>query len=132
MPTVKEGDKIVRKPRLAFTQEVIKKVAKNYKALNILFYGLDYNEFNCVSACDTTKEVWDTLETIYEGTSQAWESRINLYVHQNELFKMLSGESIKDMYMRFTKIINILKSLGITYTNEEMVRKMMSCITRSK
>ena len=54
----------------SFTHEEIEKVAKNYRAFNILFCGLDSNKFNHVSACDTTKEVWDTLETTYEGTSQ--------------------------------------------------------------
>ena len=31
---------------------------------------------------------------------------------------MLPRESIKDMYMLFTKIINNLKYLGKTYTND--------------
>ena len=37
VPTTKEGDKIIPKPRLAFTHEETEKVAKNYKELNILF-----------------------------------------------------------------------------------------------
>ena len=70
MPAMKEGYKIVPMPRLAFTHEETEKVAKNYRVLNILFYGLDFNEFNCVFTCDTSKQVWDTLETTCEGTSQ--------------------------------------------------------------
>jgi len=34
--------------------------------------------------------------------------------------------------MCFTEIINNLKSLGKTYTNEEMVRKVLICLPRSK
>ena len=68
VPTVKEGDKIVPKPMSEFTHEKTEKVAKNQRA--ILFYDLDSNEFNRVSACDIAKDVWDTLETPYEGISQ--------------------------------------------------------------
>jgi len=93
--------------------------------LEHLFYGLLTNWFNHVSACDTAKGIWDTSKTTCEGTSQVLESKISLYVYYYELFKMLPRESIKDIYMRFTKIINNLKSLGKTYTNEEMVRKVL-------
>ena len=58
----------------------IEKVAKNYKALNILICGLNSNEFKCVYACDTAKEVLDILKTTYERISQVRESKINLYV----------------------------------------------------
>ena len=47
----------------------------------MLFCGLGSNEFNCVSTCDTTEEVWDILETPYEGTSQVQKSKISLYVN---------------------------------------------------
>jgi len=46
IPTMMEGDKIVPKPR--FTHKGTEKVTNNY---------LNSNEFNCVSTCDTTKEV---------------------------------------------------------------------------
>ena len=65
VPTMKEGDKIVPKPISELTPEEIEKVAKNYRALNILFCGFDSNEFNCVSACVITKEIWDALKTTY-------------------------------------------------------------------
>ena len=58
------------KSKLDFSKEETKKVTKNYRALNILFCGFDSNEFNCVSACDTSEEFWDILETTHEGTSQ--------------------------------------------------------------
>ena len=68
--TMKEGDKIVPKPMSDFSKGKTEKVAKNYRVLNILFCDLNSNKFNHVSICDTTKEVWDILETTYQGTSQ--------------------------------------------------------------
>ena len=120
------------KSRLIFTPKETNRVAKNYIALDTLHSSLDSNEFNHVFARDTAKEIWDTLETTYEGTSQVCESKISLYVHQYKLLKMLLGESIKDMYIQFTKIINNLKSLEKPYNNEEMVMKVLQCLPRSK
>lgn len=40
------------------------------KTMNILFCGLNVEEFNRVSMCANAKEIWDTLETTHEGTNQ--------------------------------------------------------------
>jgi len=49
----------------------------------------------------------------------------SIYVYQYKLFKILPGESIKDMYILFSGTINNLKSFEKIYTKEEMVRKVM-------
>jgi len=45
---------------------------------------------------------------------------------------MQGDESIKDMCTRFTDITNNLKSLGKSYSNEEMVRKILRCLPKNK
>ena len=100
--------------------------------MHILYCGLDANEYNRICACESAKEIWDKLVVTYEGTSQVRETKINMFVHQYELFKMQPDETIKEMFTRFTDITNNLKSLGKTYTNEEMVRKILRCLPKSK
>jgi len=45
---------------------------------------------------------------------------------------MQPDETIKEMFTCFTDITNNLKSLGKTYTNEEMVRKILRCLPKSE
>ena len=45
---------------------------------------------------------------------------------------MAPNESIKDMFTRFTQIINNLDSLGKEFTNEENVRKLIRCLSKAK
>jgi len=45
---------------------------------------------------------------------------------------MQPDKTINEMFTRFTDITNNLKSLGKTYTNEEMVRKILRCLPKSK
>ena len=42
-----------------------------------------------------------------------------------ELFEMGDRETVMDMYTRFSHITNELKSLGKTFTIEELVRKIL-------
>ena len=111
--------------------EVDKKLAQlNAKAMNVLYCVLDANEFNRISTCASAKEIWDRLEVTHEGTNQVKESKINMLVHKYELFKIEHDESITAMFTRFTDI-NGLKSLGKSYTNSELVRKILRSLPRT-
>ncbi|GAV63829.1 zf-CCHC domain-containing protein/UBN2 domain-containing protein [Cephalotus follicularis] len=44
---------------------------------------------------------------------------------------MNENEDIKSMFSKFTKIINALQALDKTYSNSEMVRKILRCLPRS-
>ena len=101
-----------------------KTFALNAKAMNALFYALDKNEFNRLFICETTFDIWHTLEVTHEGTSRVKESKINLLVHSYELFRMKSSETIGDMYTRFMDIVNGLKGLGKSFSNFKLVNKI--------
>ena len=112
--------------------EVDKKLAQlNAKAMNVLYCALDANEFNRISTCASAKEIWDRLEVTHEGTNQVKETKINMLVHKYELFKIKHDESITAMFTHFTDIINGLKSLGKSYTNSELVRKILRSLPRT-
>ncbi|KAH1057111.1 hypothetical protein J1N35_035176 [Gossypium stocksii] len=67
----------------------------------------------------TCKEIWNKLATTHEGTNQVKESKIHLLTLDFELFKIKLRESIKEMFDRFTDIINGLKALGKAYSNKK-------------
>ncbi|XP_063942640.1 uncharacterized protein LOC135150307 [Daucus carota subsp. sativus] len=69
-----------------FTEEDEKEVHKDNKAMNILFNGIDDDMFDSVINCPTAKEVWDTIQTLCEGTDQVRENKMQLFVQQYESF----------------------------------------------
>ncbi|GAV91277.1 UBN2 domain-containing protein, partial [Cephalotus follicularis] len=91
----------------------------NSKAKHVLFCVVGPNEFNRISSIT------------YEGTNQVKESKISMLVHEYELFVMHANECISDMFSRFTTIINSLKNLGKSYSNQELVRKILRCLPKS-
>ncbi|GAV56891.1 UBN2 domain-containing protein, partial [Cephalotus follicularis] len=102
----------------------------NAKAKHIIICAINSNDFNRVSSCISTKEMWDRLEVTYEVT-QVKEAKISMLVHDYEMFTMNENEDIKSMFSRFTNIINALQALGKTYSNSEMVRKILRCSPKS-
>ena len=53
------------------------------------------------------------------------ESKINLLVHNHELFSMKENETIVKMITRFTDIVNGLEALEKTYKESEKVMKIL-------
>ncbi|GAV86403.1 UBN2 domain-containing protein, partial [Cephalotus follicularis] len=68
----------------------------------------------------------------YEGTNQVKESKISMLVHEYELFLMHDNESIGDMFTRFATIINSLKNLGKSYSNQELQFKKKNDHSKKK
>nr|XP_016497694.1 PREDICTED: uncharacterized protein LOC107816485 [Nicotiana tabacum] len=82
-----------------YTDEQMTVVQVNAKAQNLLYNTIGGEEYEKIFSRDTTKEIWDKLEVTY-GTS-----------------KMKEGESIEEMFARFSKIISDLKAFGKPYSS---------------
>ncbi|XP_009780581.1 uncharacterized protein LOC142182295 [Nicotiana tabacum] len=109
----------------SYIKEKIEVVQVNNKARNLLHNAISGEEYEKISNCDTTKKMWDTLEVAYKGTSNVKETHINMLVHDYELFSMKEGESIEEIFARFSKIISDLKAFGKSYTSGDQVRKIL-------
>ena len=103
----------------------------NAKVMNVLYCILDTNEFNRISICMSAKKIWDRLEVTHEGNNQVKKSKINMLVHKYELFKMEREESITEIFTHFMDIINDLKNLDKSYSNSDLVRKILRSLPRT-
>ena len=68
----------------------------------------------------------------YEGTSEVKETKINILMHQYEMFKIKKDENINEMFTCFTLITNNLNSLSKTYSNAKKTQKVLRCLLQSK
>ena len=88
MKTRTRSEALEPKLRSEWLETKVKKVQVNFKAIKTLHYALNPIEFNRISTCTTTKEIWDKLKITHDGTSQVKESKISLLSNQYEMFKM--------------------------------------------
>ncbi|XP_070054247.1 uncharacterized protein [Nicotiana tomentosiformis] len=102
----------VPKTRADCNAEDLKKWEKNAKAKKWLVCGLGPDEYSRIQGCSTAKQIWDTLQVAHEGTTQVKRSRVTLLYSQYENFAMKDGETIQEMYTRFTTLTNELKFFG--------------------
>ncbi|XP_070022370.1 uncharacterized protein [Nicotiana sylvestris] len=116
MKTIGEPAVTIPKTRKEYNDTDHKSIEKNFQAKKILVYGIGPNEYTRISACQSTKEIWEALQTAHEGTTQV---------------KMKDGESIQDMHTRFTSIINEIHSLGEINPRNKLVRKILSALPGS-
>ncbi|KAK1365672.1 hypothetical protein POM88_041233 [Heracleum sosnowskyi] len=82
---------------------------------------MSYQIMNCTSG----KQMWDTINLIMEGTEDVQENRLDILTSQYESFRSLPGESITQVFEKYTKLLNELAMKGKTYPLRETNRKFM-------
>jgi len=77
---VKDGKitRVVPETRQQYNDADIEKIEKNYKAKKLLACGIGAEEYNKISTCESTKEIWNCLKTSHEGTEQVKQSKVNM------------------------------------------------------
>ena len=60
----------------------------NSKALNAIFCGISLDEFHRISHVSIAKEAWKILETTYEGTEKAKDTKLQMLTTRFEELKM--------------------------------------------
>ncbi|XP_016440797.1 uncharacterized protein LOC107766514 [Nicotiana tabacum] len=108
-----------------YTDEQAVVITVNAKAKNQLYNAIGGEEYEKISSCETAKEMWDKLEVTYKGTNKVKKTRINLLVKEYELFQMKDGESVEEIFSKFSKILGDLKSFGRSIKSGEHVRKIL-------
>ena len=103
----------------------------NVEAMNTLYCALNRSGFNIITSCKKARNILHALEVTHEGTNQVKESKIDMLVHQYELFKILFSEFITSMFTRMITLSNSLDALGRTYTNAEIVSKSFRSLPKT-
>ncbi|GMI71679.1 hypothetical protein HRI_000837200 [Hibiscus trionum] len=67
--------RLVPEVKAKMTEDDRRMMQVNDKALHVIFCELGLDIYSKVSSIENAKEVWDTLETTYEGTSDINETK---------------------------------------------------------
>ena len=84
----------------------------------ILVESLDPIMYNHLVNCKDAKHIWETIETINEGTKEVRENRLEILTSEYENFKSTSGKGISEVFESYNKLINNLNLQGKFYTQE--------------
>lgn len=79
-----------------------------------LMESLDHEMFNVVKGLNTAKKIWDKIEVVMEGTSEVRSNKTLILKMEYDTFRIRKGESITDVYLRFSQLVLDLNLRGVT------------------
>ncbi|KAI3457270.1 hypothetical protein Pfo_013933 [Paulownia fortunei] len=115
----------VLKPKDQWNTEDEKIANYNSKALNAIFSAVDVNQFKLIAICESAKEVWEILQTAYEGTIAVRMSKLQILASRFENLRMEKSETIATFNAKLCDIANEAQALGEKYSDCKLVRKAL-------
>ena len=77
----------------------------NNKGLNAIFCGVSPDEVYRISHVTIAKEVWQILETTYEGMKKVKDTKLQMLTTRFEELKMSEGESFDSFYGKLNEVV---------------------------
>ena len=93
----------------------------NSKALNAIFCSVSPNEFHKISHITIAKEVWQILETTYEGTKKVKDTKL----------QMLTTYAFDSFYSKLNEVVIGKFNLGEKTEDSKIVRKILQSLLES-
>ena len=103
----------------------------NSKTLNAIFCGVSPDEFHRISHITIAKEVWQILETTYEGTKKVKDTKLQILATQFEELKMSEDESFDSFYGKLNDAVIGKFNLGEKTEDSKIVRKILRSLLES-
>ena len=89
----------------------------NSKALNAIFCGVSPEEFHRISHITVAKEVWEILETTYEGTKKVKDTKLQMLTTRFKELKMSEDESFDSFYSKIFECFRCFWKVFCFYKN---------------
>ncbi|CAN6687409.1 unnamed protein product [Malus baccata var. baccata] len=103
---------------------------KDQKMLYLLYQGLEDATFKKVAEATTSKQVWDTLSTIYQGVDRVKRVWLQSLRADFEVAYMKEGENISYYYYsRLLVIVNQMKRNGERLDDVRVMEKILRSLT---
>jgi uncharacterized lipoprotein YehR (DUF1307 family) len=78
-----------------------------------------------VMGCNTAKEVWDKLESVYEGDPKVKQVKLRRHRAEFENLKMNEKEDIATYFLRVDEVVNAIRGLGEEVDESLVVQKAL-------
>ncbi|CAL2253107.1 unnamed protein product [Prunus armeniaca] len=115
----------VLKTREEWTTAEVTHSTNNQKGLNALFTVVSSDQFEYISACDTSKEAWDILQVTHEGTDTVKGAKLQMHTLQFETLMMDENETFSEFYAKLCVIVNACSGLGEKIPEDRVVKNIL-------
>ncbi|GJV73590.1 retrovirus-related pol polyprotein from transposon TNT 1-94 [Tanacetum coccineum] len=96
------------------------------EATNIILLGLPIDIYTFVNHHKTTKDIWDQVKELMEGTELTIQERDSKLYDDFDIFMSEKGESIHSYYLRYAKLINDMNIINMKMTPIQINTKFVN------
>nr|GFA18884.1 hypothetical protein [Tanacetum cinerariifolium] len=96
------------------------------QATNILLQGLPKDIYTLINHYTDAKDIWDNVKMLLEGSELTKEDQESQLYDDFEHFQQHKGESIRDYYVRFAKLINDMRNIKMTMSRLQLNSKYVN------
>ena len=97
----------------------------NANALHSITSGITNSEFTKVMNCNSAKEMWDKLISLYDGDSKVKKAKLQTHRRQFESLKLEDEEDIASYFLWVAEVVNSLKGLDENIEERTIVQKVL-------
>jgi hypothetical protein len=97
------------------------------KAVDYLYRSLCESEFERIRTEDLACTIWEQFKNAHAGNTQVQARLFATYMREYKNFTHLPGESIDDMFLRFTVIVNNMRAnvVVLPYDDHDRTVKLL-------
>ncbi|GJY65524.1 hypothetical protein Tco_0467762 [Tanacetum coccineum] len=93
---------------------------------NILIQGLPKDIYTLINHYTDAKDIWDNVKMLLEGSELTKEDRESQLYDDFEHFRQNKGETIHDYYVRFAKLIKVMRNIKMTMSRMQLNSKFVN------
>ncbi|XP_023770935.1 uncharacterized protein LOC111919603 [Lactuca sativa] len=106
----------------------IEKLHANQVAFSEMGFGVPLSLFEHIKLCKSTKEIWDTLQDLIEGSENMKDKRLTIVVNDFDTFTTAPGESVASASNRYRILVNNMTVHWIVRTPLEYNLKFINSL----
>jgi hypothetical protein len=103
---------------------------KENKAKFWIQNSVDDSIFSKITGAGTSKQAWDILKTSYQGNDRVKTVKLQSLWTQFETLKMTESETVDQFMTRVMGIVNQIRLIGETITDQRIVEKILRSLPR--
>nr|GEU44326.1 hypothetical protein [Tanacetum cinerariifolium] len=127
-PTIEENG--VTRPKKYFELSKIEAIQANcdVKTTNIILQGLPLEVYALVRTHKVTKELWERIQMLMQGTSLTKQERECKLYDEFDKFAYKKEESLRDFYLRFSLFLNDMNIYNIKLEHFQVNTKFLNTL----
>ncbi|KAD4585369.1 hypothetical protein E3N88_22970 [Mikania micrantha] len=75
--------------------------------------------------CKSAKELWNSLQQMYEGSHDVKENKKDMLKQKFENFCQENNEKMASQYLRYVRLVDELIAAGVNMENQDVIRKFL-------